>query len=163
MNEKTLKALAKVYTNHKKELIRLMNESYDSELPKDASHLDVIKEYKYLLNNSLDFREDIDALMVAKKIISPDYNWSNAVDPVTAGLEAAGKLFGTIGTIVGSVGARKRLELEQDIQSDKFFQDYLLNEQSKSSGGKILLITGITFVVIGLTMFLIFRNRKKQG
>ena len=155
-----MKAIANVYTKHKADLILLMNE-YHSGITKDTTHSAIITDLKYLIDNSEEFCEDLDELMIKKKIITEDYQWNNALDPVGAIAGAAAALFGTVGKAISTVGARKQLELTQDIESDRFFHNYLLNEQNKSNGGKILLISGITFLVIAASMFFILRKRKK--
>ena len=151
MNEGGLKAVAKVYTNHKKALIQLMNQ-YDAGITKETSHSAIILDLKYLIDNSQEFCEDLDALMIEKKIITPDYDWNNAMDPITAIAETVGSIFGGIS---GMVTTKRQQELEED----RFMYE-MIKAQNKSNTNTILIISGITFVGIGLALYFILKRKK---
>ena len=153
LTEHGLKNVAKVYTKHKADLIRLMNK-YGAGITKMTSHSDVIWDLKYLIDNNLEFCKDLDALMVSEGIIKSDMHWNNQIGEAIAT---------AVGPIVGGITGAISAKTEQKTEEDRFFHDYLLNEQKKNDSGKILIITGMTFATIGLFLFLILKKGKKNG
>lgn len=183
MNEGGLKAIAKVYTKHKSALLELMNE-YDAGITRETTHVAIIMDLKYLIENNEEFCEDLDALMIEKEIISSDYQWNNTIGDFFkrifkrkedggessddnggvsgdgGGIKVGGLLttiIGTAGTVFSGISSMQTAKTQQQIEQDRFLYE-MIKEQKKDNTGTILIISGITFAGIGLALYFILKK-----
>ena len=137
---------ADIYVTHKKRLFPLMEQAVGEPLPSDLTHQEAIDLYTDLLNHP-QFADQVDDMFSG---------YVNAIDPVTAIAE----LGSSIANIFGRKQDIKLLEQQAEMQEEGFFQQMILNRQKQNDSGKILLITGISAAVVGLTIFLIVKARR---
>ena len=145
-----LPEIAALYVKDKAGLIRLMSERYGKAVSGDTPNNVLIAELKRSYEQDPLFRNDLHDLMNKNGIVT---NYNNAVfETIMAGL-------GIVGGAVTSVSDTQRAKIEAQAQEDKFFQDYILAQQSKSNVGKIVLISVISLAAIGLTAWLVLRKK----
>lgn len=145
-----LKHYADIYVKHKDRLFPLMEEAVGEPLPPDLSHAEAIELYGDLLSRPV-FADKVDDLQGG---------YNNALDPITAIAEGIGSIADTVGGIVGRKQQKELMAQQQEMEEQRFFQNLVLRSQKDNDTGKILLITGISAAVVGLTIFLIVKARK---
>lgn len=133
---------ANIYVKRKNELLPLMEQFY-GPLPVNATHAELIGIYIGLLKNA-DFIASVDSL-----------GYSNAVDPVSAIADAAGKIAGMFS------GQVRTAKIQADAQSDAALSELILAQQGKDNTGKILLFSGLAVVVVGAIITVIILKRRK--
>lgn len=131
----------------RKDLLFPLIEKYFGLSMKGKTHGEAIRIYHDLLKTNELFRGEVDGL-IAKQ------NFKNAIDPVTAIAEAAGKLFGMFS---GSVRTAK---INAAAQANADFNAIILAEQNKSNTGTILIVSFITLAILGIGVFVVVKMKK---
>jgi hypothetical protein len=140
---------ADLYVKRKKELIPLMEQYYGQPLPVNATHQELIAIYIGLLKNP-------------EFVARLDSGFNNAVDPVTAAIDALGSAFGMFGGSVRTAKANQETaRIQAKSQSDAAMAAIILAKQGKDNTGKILLFAGVAVVVVGAIITVIILKRRK--
>jgi len=126
----------KLYVNRKKELFPLI-ERYSGASMQNVTHGQAIQEYVNLLRTNEAFRNDANELIEQYR-----YSIGTLVESITG-------IFGGI--------AQKQAEKEKQ---DTLLYESILNGQSGSDTQKILIISGVTLVLVGLGVFLVLKMKK---
>ena len=130
------------YVNRKSQLFPLIEKHANIKIKKGVTHGQLIPLYHRLINNDVSFRAEVDR-MIAE---NPFRNAGGFLATLT----------GTVGSIFGSIAAKREAELE----SDKFFYQTILNEQKTSDTTKVLVVSGIALVFVGIAVFLVIKAKK---
>lgn len=179
----TYKQYSQLYVKNKSKLFPLMQQF--TAIKNNAPHSEAITTYLRLLKFEPAFKKQVDKLLfgsttgtatdvtkvppgvngpatdvnpvilypakggsVIKDTGSP-YKNAVAADPVTAIAGAIGNIFGTI-----------KADKESEAASDQMFYETVLSDQKKDDTTKILIVTGVTVVILGLGVFFVLKLRK---
>lgn len=122
----------------KKDLLFPLIEKYTGQSLKGKTHGEVIQLYYSLLKTNDSFVNEVDGLIAGQ-------NFKNAGGFLPSVLSVVGGLFGAKGN---------------EAASDEAFYETLA-EQNRADTMKILIISGVTIVILGLSVFLVIKLRKK--
>lgn len=165
--------IAQLYVKDKGAILRLLHDHgvlVDGATP----HKEVIAALKEKLETDPEFGQSMESVLREHGIIEAyenaedsDSGTSDSGENSGGGIGFSG-VMGIISGIVQGVGGavagverRKAAEIEAKAQSDAFFQQYIMEQQHKNNVGKVVLISVISLVAIGITVYLVLRNERK--
>lgn len=137
-----LDTLAKVYTDHRRELMALMQQ-HGVSFTASPTHGQVISALYKLMKTDESFNADLENLLS---------KYHNQTGGIIAGI------FETVGNAVAPLAQGYAENQERKTQEEEFFQDYLLEKQKNSSNTVVWIIVGGSVLLVGVALIFILRK-----
>lgn len=170
MNE--LESAAKLYVDHKGELIQLMQD-HGAVIPAGVTHGQLTSLYFRMLRGDPDFADAVERLITIKQVpawVSNIWYGDFAGEGTATGGEGGGGFFSKLGGIlggaiapigaaIGGVTGLMTAREQREAQQEAFFQEMVLNEQRKGDNKTVLLIVGGSVLLVGVGLLIILRKK----
>jgi hypothetical protein len=149
------------YVKRKSRLFPLIEKYANIKISEGVTHGQLIPLYHRLLTTDVLFRSEVDSMITEqpfKNIVSTTPEAIALRDKAAARNSGGGlfsKIIGVAGNIFGSIQADKQAKLE----SDKLFYETVLNEQKRDDTTKVLIVSGIALVFVGIAVFAVMKAK----
>jgi hypothetical protein len=141
------------YAKRKAQLFPIIEKYSGKSIDRGENHKNVINLYFELLRDNPGFKAEVDALIASQRSKLANVNKGET-------RSAAGLMVTAIAEGVGSIFDFATTKTEANAQSEAQFMEAVLNEQKKNDTTKILVVTGVTLLFVGMGVYLVLKLKK---